>query len=889
MDPDPRKQKPHRVTFVLSADHDPRSPNLTGLRQSEREAYKFVQEFLEQEQVSDSNKLKFLRAVETLSGAVRAQANGSMNDYFPKITLAKKIETIILEESTEVLTSYVRQQAMLCVVALSQVNPPFCSSQKLDLVNAGVSSTFSLPLIMPSLDRKESASLYIQTVQALDDMLQALIMDGMYPDMPLLQSVLEVILPWLTVSEKAHEQSRAAGTISRMLRFICNFPELSRMEEFSTSGTLMGTLGLFCMNSSCETSAGASEALHYLFKVLALHRSEKPKTEAVLKGLQKHFRGEWLASIQDLAMFFQKYLTPEERADLMMVSVEAMSRDSRHDVCAASELLRMILKCSVPEIGKVPEIIQYIYHNMSSITEPTAQETIRKVLHLLAQSHTEDVILTLFRMQDQSQRGACKPWEILASFPKGYEMIMEYLLQRLIAHPKYGEPSSRREISPLIATRAIHELLLGPSRRMEVQSFFCPLFMALLLQVSCLVRERRAEVIQEQQLGAEWVDPVSSTVEALKALMCSAGYGDHASYAQQLGGWELLTSPERHSEGVTLLARAMVSKNCWHNRPLFSVAVRFLQELDHANHRTTLVFMTELLRSPEVAVTVDEVAVRVLAQRFQCEEPATVKLLLQLVEVFAKHGDMARRLHPLQPHVLSCCSSSDRDTALEAFRVLRGLAETLTWQHNSSFLIQLTFMLGPFLEEESEQLRLTAFEVCASLLARVKRRDLVFPLRHQLLNLTVPLVLHLGDVSVSVAQICRPALCHVATILGWSKLKAVFAEKDVWTILGALLKQEANKGPRFLKQCVALFKSPQAPIRQQAVWFAGQIFQTLDVEEAKEMEEALAALRGMREDPDPMASCLAMQIFYILDAKEKVLLDTPTSCFRSRRPRRSYF
>lgn len=27
-----------------------------------------------------------------MSGAVRAQANGSMNDYFPKIILAKKIE-----------------------------------------------------------------------------------------------------------------------------------------------------------------------------------------------------------------------------------------------------------------------------------------------------------------------------------------------------------------------------------------------------------------------------------------------------------------------------------------------------------------------------------------------------------------------------------------------------------------------------------------------------------------------------------------------------------------------------------------------------------------------------------------------------------------------------
>ena len=44
----------------------------------------------------------------------------------------------------------------------SQVNPPFHLSQKLDLATAGISSIISLPLIMPSLDRKESASLYLQ-------------------------------------------------------------------------------------------------------------------------------------------------------------------------------------------------------------------------------------------------------------------------------------------------------------------------------------------------------------------------------------------------------------------------------------------------------------------------------------------------------------------------------------------------------------------------------------------------------------------------------------------------------------------------------------------------------------------------------------------------------
>ena len=46
----------------------------------------------------------------------------------------------------------------------SQVNPPLHLSQKLDLATAGISSIIPMPLIMPSLDRKESASLYLQVL-----------------------------------------------------------------------------------------------------------------------------------------------------------------------------------------------------------------------------------------------------------------------------------------------------------------------------------------------------------------------------------------------------------------------------------------------------------------------------------------------------------------------------------------------------------------------------------------------------------------------------------------------------------------------------------------------------------------------------------------------------
>lgn len=43
---------------------------------------------------------------------------------------------------------------------------------------------------------------------------------------------------------------------------------------------------------------------------------------------------------------------------------------------------------------------------------------------------------------------------------------------------------------------------------MEVQSFFSPLFVALLCQVSFLVVEGCAEAMQDQQHVTNWVDPV---------------------------------------------------------------------------------------------------------------------------------------------------------------------------------------------------------------------------------------------------------------------------------------------------------------------------------------------------------------------------------------------
>lgn len=50
---------------------------------------------------------------------------------------------------------------------------------------------------------------------------------------------------------------------------------------------------------------------------------------------------------------FRKYLTPEERADVIMVAMEAMASARRNDGCAASKILETLLKYPLPALGKV--------------------------------------------------------------------------------------------------------------------------------------------------------------------------------------------------------------------------------------------------------------------------------------------------------------------------------------------------------------------------------------------------------------------------------------------------------------------------------------------------------------------------------------------------------
>lgn len=66
----------------------------------------------------------------------------------------------------------------------------------------------------------------------------------------------QIILPWLVESEKVHEQTRALGTISRMLRSICSFPELSVSASGEQGRLTLWALPLCTRATLVRASAG---------------------------------------------------------------------------------------------------------------------------------------------------------------------------------------------------------------------------------------------------------------------------------------------------------------------------------------------------------------------------------------------------------------------------------------------------------------------------------------------------------------------------------------------------------------------------------------------------------------------------------------------------------
>ncbi|XP_051852726.1 maestro heat-like repeat-containing protein family member 7 [Antechinus flavipes] len=508
-----------------------------------------------------------------------------------------------------------------------------------------------------------------------------------------------------------------------------------------------------------------------------------------------------------------------------------------------------------------------IYSNLNNIKDSSAIRIIEKCIQELAQKYPDEVMLMFLSIQDNVQDREL--WKILAASSKGYDNILNHLLKRLkslnFQDPKESEHSV--VISSVVASRALNELLLESSSMVEVETFYPWLYMALLSLISFLVFEEGSKNLPKQPGMPEWLNPVSCTIEALKTLISSAGYGYQVSFMQYHKTWKLLADPEGYLDGIALVAKSMIIRSCWHIRPIVSLIFNILNGIEVGSSVTALAIFTELLRNTEVAAMTDETIIELLINFVQKNEPVTQQLVLKAAGNFGTHKETNKFFRMLQPYILSCCYSTNSKVVTEAFLALRCIIYNLTWTDSVVLLIEISCALRPFFDDESDDLRYNSIDMFAALLAKVKRRFLMAPFRYQVHCSLVPLMFHLQDENINVTHASRDGLCHSAKILVCPRLKSVCSNRDMFTIGRTLLEEQKDKIPWFLSQSLSYFNNPQSGIRQAAVWLTSQIIQIKDLEGEEEYQTVSSALKHMKNDPDPAVSCLATQTICILGVK----------------------
>ncbi|KAM6032625.1 maestro heat-like repeat-containing protein family member 7 [Theristicus caerulescens] len=408
------------------------------LYRKEKDAMEFIETFLKSSEKEEAQKRQFLETICTLcKAATRKSLSLCLIAFCQRFELAENIKVLLEEEPRDHLHTAVRQKAMLAIAALSKVEVVL-EGKKESLLQACFRSVFLLP---PKTDMQGlNTSLYLQTLDAMDTMLQALVLSSPASSFTELQTILEACSTSL-----GDDASPACHTEIRI-------PIL---------GQLLGRLILCHACKNWEISWGALDALHHLFRFLLQQKCMAlPEANPEHPERQREREAEntsWLASpsTSSITMAFGKYLQPSEKRDVVLVAIEAMRDSSIYDKEEASSILDVAMKEPDSWLAEVPSIVRCIYENMACICMASARHRLDLLLLLLTDQCPGEVVTSLLKLSPSCDSSALAVWDVMLSQPHTLKKVLRELLSQL------QDQRLRRVFSSSTEDACIHHLAVS--------------------------------------------------------------------------------------------------------------------------------------------------------------------------------------------------------------------------------------------------------------------------------------------------------------------------------------------------------------------------------------------------------------------------------------------
>ncbi|KAM4686238.1 maestro heat-like repeat-containing protein family member 1 isoform 2-T2 [Amazona ochrocephala] len=843
-------------------------------------------------------KLCLIRSICMISQAICKGGKCGDFSFSRKAELVAQMVEFMKAEPQDTMRTPVRQRAMITCTYLVILEPHLSDPDRTELIDTCLAGVLALPPLELAKDREENGAdaipkevLYGDTMSALKDLLKSLLQRNLTPHG--LQDMFAHLGPWIK-SSKDHERQRAVEISAALLDFYLSALNVSTVIPFYNLSVLIALFSPRCSDSVPSVRLHAVDCVYCLLYIQLCyegfardHRDEMVEgLKALKKGLEEPDFTVLFHTCTSMAMVVGKRVPPDQLMSLLLALFEGLVDPDRNCSRAATVMINSLLKERGAVLQeKVPDIMSIIHSKLEEVDEEHIRKAAQQTVYILASQHKSVVVSSLLGSALPFDSHTCTMWRSLATEPALTSQILEQLLEKVNRDVPYKESkcfllgSGSERIAtplPLAATCALYEIMSAPEAGPAVLGLYAPLFVTLLLRLSCSVgvqlpkslqsRERRSS--SGQGPAARSLQPCSSAVETLKAMLVRGGSEEVARAVDSAGAWDLMASPERHHDGIAVLAGAMAR----HAGPRLPLIVKnlvpTLSSVFDSQRITTTAFFAELLGSNVVNdLLLLETVLDGTAGRQK--DPCTlvrVLVLRGLGNVAAGSPDKVRK-HGAKLLASMVNGMDDKDdphnlVALEAMSSLSKLLDHVEERDIQSMLLHIAIRIRPFFDSEQPRLRRSSI-VLFGHLSRFSRGHCELFLE-QILNGLVTLLLHLQDPQPDVVNACKFALRMCGPSMGCEGLRAMFRTHlregrslHYGEFINDVCKHLMQSFPEMLNRLILTnlfyFKSAWVDIRAAAPMFIGFLVLHVDEDHCQQvdLDQLISALNLLLKDPVP--------------------------------------
>ncbi|XP_044854194.1 maestro heat-like repeat family member 5 isoform X2 [Mauremys mutica] len=474
---------------------------------------------------------------------------------------------------------------------------------------------------------------------------------------------------------------------------------------------------------------------------------------------------------------------------LLMRAVKGLTTPTLERFQAAEEELRTIVSLHGDKMERVGDVVGRILIWLDNVCHPRARKAALRATALLARSHPQDVVLSCVAHTLSSDRCAIELWKALGEEPQLPREVLRQLLDKLqqrCREEKSGNVS-------LAAMRTIYEVLFLWGYREAILEMYPQMLILCVRQVQYVMDLHlpgtyMASTTSSPKEGSSCLNPLSTSVEAVKTLFSMPGYWKEFASIQFQQGWDMISSRYYYSQGVGLIARAMIEFENPQLPAVFREAVTIVQrEKEEEQRNIAMTFCTEFLQSPSIdsIMTKSELQAQ-LMEWTQDKNPIVRRLSLRGLGSIVLQPEKVQSLRAQLPAIMDMFCDKDGVRVMGAMHQAGHIIYLLNGEGLGSISQDIAVSLRPFIDDERGSVRSAAILLLGNVVSSVKDPDKPI-VQQEMIHCLLPLLLHLEDRDESVT----------------------------------LMQNNKSHIPKFLFQALEYLESSQTTIRHSAALFIG--------------------------------------------------------------------